>query len=611
MAIRDFVQRQVVSAAVGTPGVSRSGEILGSAVVSAGQILLQFQARQKRIDDSLEVLDMMNHYESTMLDEMDTIKSVNLNKPEGAIKDYAKVSKIVATSPQFVTGDNRELGLAFRQMTNSVDRNNINNLATWTVRQKNRVTAEKLQNTVLSSADVIGTKVKQGEGIGALLGEINKFKVAQDVAGESEFQQMLNSVKLSNPSVDISKIKTGISETLVTKYVNTQIATNPSLLLGELFDGKFDDIMNQEDITALKKESTNAMTSQSKERFTGAMLTATNQLSAEINSWFDRSVTSPDLGSNEGISDSIQQAEGLRVAVEQETVMLQDHQSKGADVGKALKLNANKLKIIDMYKATLFKTRSTLNKYEITEPKVNTFLEVTTLTNINKLMAEAGDDPDDKYTEPFLNTTMKLMDNFEKGVISKEVFKTAFTLILPSVQEVISNRWNNINHVSEGMGRAFQQIETDMKNFVSKDELDPVGSGTRVTAYVEFWRTYNQRKNEGAIFTTEQLQQLGQHATVLAMLKNGVFPEEDRSLIENSTIGDPANPTYSRIDRAAGIRIIIYKDKQGLYRLKQRGIPGVQSDIQKVERILTPEEKAKRIEFRESLLRESFGEISF
>ena len=574
MPIREFVQRQLASAAVGTPGVDRSGEVLGAGLAQAGAKFMEFQERQKRIDNSLEVLDMMNRYETTMLENTTNLKAANMDNPENAIKDYAELSSTVTNSPQFNTGTNRELGLAFRQMAHTVDRGNANNIARWTVQRKNALTTEKLTNAVTSSADIIGEKVRQGATVDILNDEMEKFGLLKDSLGSESTQQLLSAIRTNNPGVDITKMQTGITQAFVTKYADTQITTNPGVLLGELSGGKFDGLLPQEDITKMKEEATNAMLSQSKDRFTTVMLGNVAELSKEMGRIFQEDFSSPDLGTNESISNAVQGAEVLRVGVERGMVILNDLGTKtGADVSKQIKAEQDKLKTIDTYKQMLVDTRSVLNKYGVFKPKPDPITEGNMWVNLNRIVKEADDDPDRDLIIPVLEVQASMADTFNRGKISKETYKSMLIKAIPLMMDAVADRHSGVGDVTGGMNKAFDEIELNVKNFVSKDEFSPFANSTKSIAYNEFWRAYSKRKQEGVIFTSREMEELGEHATVLAMLKDqqgaSVIPEQDRGLVFYS-----GQVPYIRDDEKAGISITITKNKNGMFTLTRSPLKG-------------------------------------
>lgn len=583
-----FRASRLVSARTGIPAADRSGEIIGTAVAGvAGQaagVLLKVAEEQRVVSDTLDVMERGTAYENEVREITQQVKQNNLDNPNAAFSELKTRLNQQATV-HFSSNDTGRRQIAMKRVIDGYDQSAVVDMSRWAVNRNNQIVTEKFTGVLNNSVVGLRETVKSGATIDTLDQQLAKMTAVDSTLGTAK-QALVNVMKLTDPSASSAKIDSMVQKKLINAYTNAQLQTNPGLLLAELQQGRFDKYPDYEEQRELRAEAETAFISRTKEEELSSAMLGVTSLQKLIQDAYAVSLTSPD-GDLQSLDESLQSSMVVLTDAERQRLII-------ADQGPtpALANIDSKIGMIKEYQGSLRDLREIFLKNPQFKIEPDLTLEATHLTTMTTLMAEIGDDPDQKYVVPLFKATSQIIKDYKAGKISKNVYTTLMTKALPalqgSVQEGLTG-FDKFSGKSRGFREALGQVENAVDRFVSEDKNDPIRNGISVSAYMSFWEEYADQVSQGAELRPEQFRAIGQNAFVKALIKHEKIPRGDMYLVENSD-----KEPYTLIDRASQRSIVITKT-DGLYNIALRGMGRTPEPAKQVREVITPGEKLGKL----------------
>jgi len=575
-----FRANRLVSARTGIPSADRSGQIIGTAISqSAGQAvgaLAKIAEEQRAVADTLDVMERGTTYENEVRDIAQQVKQNNLDSPNAAFGELKARLNQQATA-HFSPNDTGRRTIAMKRVIDGYDQGAVSDLSKWAVNRNNQIINEKFTGVLNNSVVSLREDVKLGANVDALDGQLLKMAAVDSTLGTAK-QALVSIMKLTDPSASAAKIDTMVQNKMITAYTNAQLQTNPGLLLAEIRQGKFDKYPGYEEQRELRAEAETAFINKTKEDELDTAQVGTTMLLGILKEAYDISIPSPN-GDLQSLTESERAATVQLVNAERKRLLIADQGPT-----QALANVDSEIEMIKKTQGSLRNMRETFlkNSYFKIEPDV--MLEALHLTGIERILGNITDDPDKKYAADLFQLTSTIIEDYNKGKISKATYTTIMTDALPALQNAVNDGLTGFKFKgkSRGFRESLGQIQTAVDNFISDDESSLDRNNILVSSSLKFWEEYSDQIANGAELRPEQFRALGQDAFVKALIEHGKIPSSDLYLIENSD-----KEQYTLIDKASQRSIVITKTG-GLYNIALRGMGRKPEPAKQVREVITP-----------------------
>lgn len=273
MRITQYDRKSLSPQAVGVPGESRAGEIIGRGVSALGAALTQREEASDKLSASQRFGDFQFEYGAKKIAMQQEYADRPLEYP-AAVK---KVAEDMTT--EFGKSLNGRSFQHFKQLTGSAIAQDSEALATWSYRRDNEIQVGKItdikQNIALRAATVTGA-----DGLRTILSDFSKASV--------EATQMIDAdsdAKLTEKYVDLAKKNAMFS----------QIYARPMQVYRDLEGGVYKGLLTPEEISDFTAKARNAIYNRAEDDNYRTMYMAQGKLLDFQKGLDDGSVTITDL----------------------------------------------------------------------------------------------------------------------------------------------------------------------------------------------------------------------------------------------------------------------------------------------------------------------------
>lgn len=240
--ITEYQQGGFSKQAVGTPGVDRSGEIIGEGIASLGGAIAQYEEKSNALSAQSKFNDFRFQYENMKARMQEDYKNDPLNYADAVNVEKQKL--VDAFSKNMSGGELKK----FKQYEMNFAGQEIDSIVGWSVKREQEINVDKAKGGFYD-VEYASESATTPEELKKLLGDPNNI-----VEGE---QSIENAKKMASAILDpgvIKELGNRTTKAVIENHLSARIRADATGTYIDLMEGKYDDVISTEQSFSFQDE---------------------------------------------------------------------------------------------------------------------------------------------------------------------------------------------------------------------------------------------------------------------------------------------------------------------------------------------------------------------